>query len=257
MPRKYDNALVSAIVPAYRRVTTLPVAVRSILDQTYGNLELIVVDDGSGDSTPDVAEAIAQTDARMQVIRLSQNSGVCHARNVALEAARGRYIAFLDSDDCWLPTKLERQINFLSSSEACLSFTGFRRTRHDKINAGNQIRVPAFIDYKTLCKTNVIATSTTMVDREVSGDFRMSKAKHDDYATWLKLLRNDNFAIGIDEVLMHYGVSDDSLSKNKLKSAINTWNVYRQNEGMGILSASRAFANYAVEGLSKHVRTRV
>ena len=256
MSERFQDGLVSVILPAYRRADVLPRAALSVLDQTYRSVQLIVVDDGSGDGTADAADAVAQHDARMQVIRLSTNRGVHHARNVAIEAASGRYVAFLDSDDYWLPEKLSLQMSVLPNSEASLCFTGFRRVRSEFSSPGKQVHVPKSVNYRQLLRTNVIPTSTNMVDREKTGAFFMSPAKHDDYATWLKLLRNGQWAIGIDKDLMRYGISENSLSGNKINSAINTWKVYRESESMGIFSATLAFSSYATAGLTKHILTR-
>lgn len=256
MPDRFEDKLVSVILPAYRRASLVPRAARSVLEQSYSFTELIVVDDGSDDGTADAAKAVAANDDRMKVIRLPSNKGVRYARNVAMEAARGQFVAFLDSDDFWLPEKLAIQMDALATSGAILSFTGFRRTRSDNNNIGAQVRVPERVSYPQLLRTNVIATSSVLIDRAKTGAFQMADASHDDYATWLQLLRPGGWAIGIDQDLMRYEISAKSLSSNKLVSAVQTWEIYRNNESMGLLSASLAFANYAASGLVKHIRTR-
>ncbi|MFQ3665212.1 MAG: glycosyltransferase family 2 protein [Sphingomonadaceae bacterium] len=253
----FKDGLVSVLVPVYNRAALLPLCVHSVLGQTYSNLELLVIDDGSSDATAEVAQELAASDPRMHVIRQPRNLGVAHARNTGLEAARGRFVAYLDSDDRWLPAKLERQVAALSSDPACLCFTGFRRFREDPEVVGAQVRVPARINHRTLLRTNVVATSSNMVDRAKTGDYRHIVIGSDDYATWLMLLRSGHEGIGLDADLMRYGVTSGSLSSRKWNNALQTWRIYRQSERLSLPRASVAFLSYALEGTLKHARTRV
>ena len=101
-------------MPAWRAAATLPASVASVQTQTCPDWELLIVEDGSGDATLAVAQALARTDARIRVISLPVNTGAARARNVGLAQARGRYIAFLDADDNWMPEKLARQLAFMA-----------------------------------------------------------------------------------------------------------------------------------------------
>jgi teichuronic acid biosynthesis glycosyltransferase TuaG len=253
----FEDGLVSVLVPVYNRADVLAMCLHSVLGQTYGKLELLVVDDGSTDASADIAEGLAAADPRVRVIRQPRNRGVARARNAGLAAARGRFVAYLDSDDHWLPQKLEKQVAALADDPAVFCFTGFRRFRDDPANLGAQVRVPARIDHRLLLRTNVVATSTNLVDRAKAGDYRMVVMGCDDYATWLNLLRGGREGLGLDEDLMRYRLTEGSLSSRKWRTAMHTWLIYRQSERLSFPRASAAFLSYALEGALKHARTRV
>src|SRR5688500_7031207 len=137
---------VSVVMPAYNAEATIASAMASVRAQTYAGWELIVVDDGSTDRTAEIAAGAAATDKRIRVIR-QRNQGVAAARNAAIEAATGRYLAFLDADDLWLPSKLERQLCFMCLRSAALSATAYRRQWGDKL--GPFFHVPELITYET------------------------------------------------------------------------------------------------------------
>lgn len=120
-----DNGLVSVVIPAFNREYIIKNCIESVLKQTYQNLEVIVVDDCSSDHTVDVVRAIE--DSRVRCIQLPQNCGACYARNVGAEQANGQYIAFQDSDDIWLPTKIEEQVNYLLQGNFDVVFCGMDR----------------------------------------------------------------------------------------------------------------------------------
>jgi teichuronic acid biosynthesis glycosyltransferase TuaG len=256
VPDRFEDGLVSVIIPAFNRAHWLADAVNSVLAQTHGRSEVLVVDDGSTDATFEVARRLADSDPRVRPFRQA-NAGVAAARNLALAAARGRYVAFLDSDDWWLPEKLERQVAAIVATDAKLCFTGFRRVREGADTPGDQVRVPARVGHRQLLRTNHIATTTCLVDRARAGDFRMVAVNHDDYATWLSLLRPGGWALGLDEDLARYRVAGESLSSNKWRSARETWQVFRRAEGLGLLPAAMAFLSYGIHGTLKHVRTAV
>jgi len=123
--------LVSIITPAYRCANVVGETIQSVLGQTYPNWEMLIVEDCSSDNTRDVLREWTTVDSRVQLLEQPQNSGPAMARNAALERAQGRWIAFLDSDDLWLPQKLERSIAFAEIHQAPLVFTGFRRIPAD------------------------------------------------------------------------------------------------------------------------------
>ena len=124
--QEYNNALVSIIMPAYNSERYIEEAIKSVICQTYKEWELFVIDDGSTDSTAALVEAVALKDSRVKLVRLKFNQGVAAARNKGLELAKGRYIAFLDSDDLWLPQKLEKQIAFMDENNYSFTFHSYR-----------------------------------------------------------------------------------------------------------------------------------
>lgn len=113
-----NKPLISVIIPAYNAEAFIATTISSVLNQTYKNIEVLVVDDGSQDQTPDIVEAIAETDPRLKLLRQA-NQGVAIARNLAIQQSQGEYIAPIDADDIWYPQKLEKQVEcFLSADES-------------------------------------------------------------------------------------------------------------------------------------------
>lgn len=246
-----SDPLISIITPAYKAEAFIAEAIRSVQAQDYQNWEMLIVDDGSPDNTADVIAGYAEADSRVRLIR-QKNSGPAMARQRALEAAQGRYVAFLDADDYWLPGKLSRQLTFMREYEAAVSFTRFRRISFDGRKQGHLIAVPKRLSYRQLLRNTAIATSTAMVDRELTGPFSMKKTYYDDYALWLDLLKRGFVARGLQEDLMRYRVVGKSVSRNKGKSARMVWSTYREVEGLGAVHAGWCFANYAVRAFLKY-----
>lgn len=250
----FDQHLVSIITPAFNAANFVETTIASVLAQSHTHWEMLIVDDCSNDNTAEIVERAAAMDPRVRLIRQSNNSGPAAARNSALEAAKGRWIAFLDSDDLWLPQKLESQLAFQRSHLAKVTFTAFRRTTSDGLQTGRLINIPDRVSYWQLLGNTVIATSTVMVDREISGEFRMKAMYYDDFGCWLDLLRGGDIALGLQNDLMRYRVVNQSVSRNKKNSARQVWRTYRTIEGLGFLRASWYFANYAVNGYFKYRR---
>jgi teichuronic acid biosynthesis glycosyltransferase TuaG len=248
-----DN-LVSIITPAYRAASTIGETIRSVLGQSYPHWEMLIADDCSPDDTCAVIAEWSERDPRIRLIAMPQNGGPAAARNGAIAAARGRWLAFLDADDLWLPQKLERQLAFHRDAAAKISYTAFRRIPADGAATGHLIHVPASLDYRRLLANTAIATSTVIVDRDLSGPVVMKKTYYDDFACWLDILRPGGIAAGLNEDLMRYRVMAASVSRNKRNSAYQVWLAYRRVEGLGLLSSLRYFTAYAWRGLRKYRR---
>jgi teichuronic acid biosynthesis glycosyltransferase TuaG len=249
-----NENLVSIITPAFRAASYIGETIQSVILQTYENWEMLIVDDCSPDDTRDVVRAWCIKDKRIKLICQNRNGGPAAARNAALEVARGRWIAFLDSDDLWLPSKLELQLDFQRSHAAKVTHTGFRRMSADGAQTGRFINIPERINYRQLLGNTVIATSTVIVDREISGEFRMKAIYYDDFGCWLDLLRNGDVALGLQLDMMRYRVIRQSVSRNKRNSARQVWRTYRTVEGIGLLHAAWYFVCYAVNGYLKYRR---
>jgi teichuronic acid biosynthesis glycosyltransferase TuaG len=266
--------LVSIVMAAFNTERFVGESITSVVRQTYANWELLVVDDASSDRTVQIVEQFAATDPRVKLVALKKNVGPAVARNEAIRRACGRYIAFLDSDDQWLPEKLQIQISEMARLGATLSFTAYR-----KIDAAGRIgqgivSVPSTITYSKLLNTNVIGCLTAMYDAGVTGKIYMpeldlrqdyglwlqilKRSGHEDYGLWLRLLRGIHTspsaagAIGINQPLALYRVHANTVSSNKLKAAMYQWMVYRRQEGLSIPRAIYHFMNYAYHGLRKY-----
>jgi len=255
MSIKYEADLVSIITPAFRAGRFIANTIKSVQAQTYSNWEMVIVDDCSPDDTCEVIERAAIDDPRIRLIRRKQSSGgPARVRNTALEAANGRWIAFLDSDDLWFPEKLKKQIEFHKKNDALISYTAFRRFSDKDEVVGRKIAVPAKLSYIQALGNTAIPTSTVLIDRAKSGHFLMAVTHCDDFVTWLKLIKLHEPAYGLNEELMRYRVVQNSYSRNKVKYAMRVWKTYREDLQMGLLSSGRFFTEYAIRAFFKYVR---
>jgi len=249
-----NKGFVSIIMPAHNCEATLPDSIASVTSQTFANWELIIVDDASSDATFYKAQELSQNESRIRVLRLPQNSGVAHARNAGMREARGQFLAFLDSDDLWVPHKLERQVAIMRKHNLSFTFAQYRRLLPDG-HLGPIIPVPKQIDYETLLKGNVIGCLTVMIDRTKIPTFSMMGIGHEDFAAWLQILKFGITAWGIQEDLARYRVSVASISGKKWRSAIWTWMIYRRIEKLSLLKSLWCFLAYSSRSL--RIRTEV
>ena len=248
------SELISVIMPAYNSERSLEEAVKSVLEQTYNELELIIVDDASTDKTLDICKRFAQQDARVRIITNDSNLGRRKARARAIDAANGEWIALLDSDDLWTPDKLEKQIRLRDESQCDLVFTGSAFIDADGVPYKWIMHVPGQVGYRKLLKQNIISNSSVIVrkrDYIKYSPLDNSEELHEDYACWLGMLKDGHTACGIDEPLLIYRVSKDSVTGNKKVSSSMNMNTYKYI-GLGFFSRFYYQMCYAVNGIKKH-----
>ncbi|MBQ4058666.1 MAG: glycosyltransferase family 2 protein [Lachnospiraceae bacterium] len=244
------DVLVSVVMPAYNCEKYIGQAIRSVLEQTV-SLELIIVEDKSGDGTEAVICEFLD-DERVIYISNDVNSGVAASRNKGIDLARGKYIAFLDSDDYWTSDKLERQVTFMEKGNKVLSSTGRELIDENGVSTGRVIGIPDVICYKDLLKGNVLNTSGVMVLASVAKKYKMVQDHlHEDYIMWLSILKEYKVAYGINEPMLKYRVMKGTKSGNKLKSAKMTFGVYRYI-GLNLPVAIYYFCHYAINGVRKY-----
>lgn len=247
------EGLVSIITPVYKAEKVIGQTILSVQAQTWTNWEWILVDDCSPDRSSEIILEAAEQDSRIRYHRLPQNSGAAVARNTAIAMARGEYLAFLDSDDLWMPTKLERQLAFMAKKDAAFSFTRIQMTDPDGHTVKTDIPIPEKADYHYLLRHTVIATSTVIVNRRLTGDFTMPLRRGgQDYATWLQLLRTTDYAYGLDECLTSYRTGGPSLSQNKLDSVRQVYTIQTEDEHIGRLKAAMNTLCFCVYAFKKH-----
>jgi teichuronic acid biosynthesis glycosyltransferase TuaG len=243
--------LVSIITPSWNVERLIGETIASVQAQTFQDWELLIADDCSTDNTAAVIESFAAKDPRVKLIRQPRNGGPALARQAAIEQAQGRFIAFLDSDDLWLPPKLERQLAFAREHRAALSFTALRRINEDGSVTGRLIAVPSSLTYGQLLKNTSIATLTALVDREISGPIAMKNEGYDDFCLWLDVLRSGHVAYGLNEDLARYRVRGVSVSSRPLRSAGWVWHIYRNVERLSLLKSAWCFAHWAARAWLK------
>ena len=229
--RKFDNKLVSVIIPVYNAGQFLEETLRSALEQTYEDVEIVLVDDCSTDNSSEIIKEAQENYPNVIYHRQEKNQGAAVARNTALNIAKGRYVAFLDSDDLWIPEKTKWQMDDMRKRNASISFSAIDFVDENDERLKDIREVKGVIDYRFLLKNTMIATSTVIVDRAKTGDFQMPlRRSGQDYATWLMLMRDGTKAYGINEVFCHYRVRSNSLSSNKWKSIKQVWEIQTQDE---------------------------
>jgi len=242
--QEHAHPLVSVITPAYNAARFIRAAIESVKRQTYPHWELILIDDCSRDETVALIQE-ELGDPRIQLIELAQNSGAAVARNAGIRAAKGKYLAFLDSDDLWLPEKLERQVAFMQERDAAFSFTQYRIIREDGGASRHVVPIPQRIDYHGLLKNTIIGCLTVMLDRAKLGPVQMPNIRtRQDTAMWLQILKQGYTAYGIQEVLSEYRKVEGSISSNKWKAARQTWRLYRDIEKLNLARAAWCFVHY-------------
>ena len=243
--------LVSIITPTWNVEAFIGETIHSVQAQTVSDWELLLTDDCSTDGTMSVLEEFAASDPRIRPMRQTANGGPALARQASLERATGRFVAFLDSDDLWLPQKLECQLPFMTERAAALSYTAFRRINHDGSVVGILKPVPASLDYAALLKNTAIATLTAVVDRDVSGPIAMKNEPYDDFCLWLSILKRGHIAYGLNEDLARYRVRGGSVSSRPFRSASWVWNIYRNVEGFSLATSARYLCHYGFRAWSK------
>ncbi len=223
-----QNSLVSVIMPAYNCEKYIVQAVNSVLSQTYSNLELVVVDDGSHDNTAKIVDGLSKSDLRIRLYINNANMGVSAARNRGISLAAGDWIAFLDSDDMWEKTKIEKQMIYANEMNAQFLFTGVSYINENGEHYNGTFEVPDRVTYKQLLKQNVIACSSVLIRKYFFNTIKMERDEmHEDYASWLRVLKTGGCAYGINEPLLYYRISRNSKSGRKLRTIKMTYSVYR------------------------------
>lgn len=248
--------LISVIMAAYNAEKTISQAVESVLNQTYKDIELLIIDDCSTDATWSIIEELANKDQRIVLFRNEVNSGVSKTRYYGLQKAKGDWIAILDSDDAWKSDKLEKQIDIYKKTGAELIFTGSAFMDEDNNKLEWTLQVPKEIDYRQLLKQNLVSNSSVLIKKALyEKHYASGDEMHEDFATWLGVLRSGKKAHGINEPLLIYRVTKSSKSGNKLKSAKMNWNTYRYI-GLNVLETAYYMAWYIVNGLLKYKNLR-
>ena len=251
-----EFGLVSIIMAAYNAEKTIELAIESVLNQTYSNFELLVINDCSKDGTAKLVEDFSAKDNRVRLISNEKNSGVSFTRKHGLEESNGSWIAILDSDDAWTPDKLEKQIELQKRTNADLLFTGSAFMDSDGRPIDWYLHAPAEVTYRQLLKQNVLSNSSALVRKELyAKHYAVGDGMHEDFAIWLSILKDGKKAYGVDEPLLIYRIAKSSKSGNKIKAAKMNWNTYRY-VGLNVVEAAYYEAWYMFKNVMKYANLK-
>lgn len=248
--------MISVILAVYNGEKTIENTIKSVLNQTYKDLELIVVDDCSKDITYSLLRSFAENDSRIHVLKNEKNLGAAQSRNTGIAQAKGEYIAFIDADDCWDKDKIEKQILALQNRNAHLCYTASRIFDENSNVLNSHKHVPTTISYRGLLKENIIVCSSVILRRDILPNNPFNgEYFHEDFVLWLSLLKNGCKAVGIDEALVTYRLG--GRSSNKQNAMKYRWKIYRQCEGFGFLKSLWYFYFYALSGIRNTLRLKM
>lgn len=248
------NDLVSIITPSYNSSRFISDTIESVLAQSYTNWELLITDDCSTDKTVEIVEKYVTRDSRIKLFVLDQNSGAAAARNNSLARAQGKYIAFLDSDDLWLPQKLALQLSYMQEHNCEFSFSDYTLMNEDGVDLNKVIHAPKKINYHHYLRNTIIGCLTVIIDKEKVGDFYMPNIPtSQDMATWLSIMKKGVVAYGIPKVLAQYRLVEHSNSAKKIKASRDVWRVYRDIEHLPYVYALFCFLGYAINAILKRL----
>jgi teichuronic acid biosynthesis glycosyltransferase TuaG len=248
--------LVSIIVPCYNAEAFLGATLEAVIAQTFTDWECVVVDDASRDGSAAVLASHAERDARIRPVYQAVNGGAAAARNAGLGVIRGRYLAFLDADDYWLPEKLAKQVAFMRETGAPIVHTSYRFIHEKGGFLPGGVKASDRVDLRTYMRNTEIGMSTSLLDRGQVGEFSFRDIRLcQDTHLWLVLLRRGLVSRGMAETLVHYRVREGQISGSKVAMAKQVYALYREIGEVGLARQLFSFASYAFNGFRKRLAT--
>lgn len=240
---------ISIILPLYNASRFIGEAIVSVQAQTHTDWELLVVDDVSTDNSAAIVQKYAAKDKRIKLLQHSKNAGAAQARNTGIKNATGRYIAFIDADDVWLPNKLEKQLQFMHTNKLAFTYSSQLLIDANGKEKGRFITKPV-IDYRSMLKTCWVGCCTAMYDTEIVGkQYFETQRGQEDYILWLQIMKQIGTTKGIIEPLAKYRAVSGAVSANKIAAAKRQWKVYRELEKLNLMQSSYYFIHYAVNAV--------
>lgn len=245
---------VSIITPVYNAAGYVADAINSVKAQTYTDWEMWLVDDCSSDESVNVISGFLDDD-RIHLVRLDENKGAANARNTGIKMSTGRYIAFIDADDIWDCLKLEKELAFMEETGAAFAYTAYEFGDENARGTGKLVHPIDRLTYKKALSRTIIFTTTVMFDLDKidRDEILMKQVPSEDTATWWRILRNGHIAYGLDDNLAVYRRPAKSLSSNKMTAIKRIWNLYRNEEGLGVIKSAYYFAFWALRATLRRI----
>lgn len=244
--------LVSVITPVHNAEQFIENTIQSVLEQSYSNLEMVLVNDASVDNSLAILEKYAAADSRIKVCNLDENGGAAIARNKGIDICSGEFVCFIDSDDTWQQEKISQQLMFMYEHKLQFSFTAYEvMTETGEKTSIVDMNSKSEVSYSDmLAKRATVGCSTVMLKRSLIGEHRMPLIRTgQDYAFWLKLLKTGVSAKCLRVPLTNYRIVKNSISRNKVKKAQRQWEIYTQIEKLGLFKSAYYFVNYAYRAI--------
>ena len=241
---------VTVIIPMHNSSKHIEECLESVINQTYKNLEIIVVDDASTDNSLELVKNIE--DNRIKLIELRENVGAGIARNKGIEVASGDYISFLDSDDYWVLDKIERQVKFMEDNNYTFIYGGYDYLKNGR---RKKAKVPKSMNYNQLLKNHAIFTSTVMLNMEYlqkEAILMPNLRRGQDYGTWWSILKKGITAYSITDTIAIYRVGEKSLSSNKFKATNRTWHLFKR-ENLSFIKRVFYFTCYSFNAVKRRI----
>lgn len=246
--------LVSIIMPCYNAEPYLAQSIESVLTQTYTNWELLITDDGSTDKSVKIATKYSLQDDRISLLVPDEHQGIARARNMSISRARGRFIAFLDSDDIWYPEKLEKQVNFMLENDLAFTYSSYEVIDCQGNSKHRIVKDAGVMRYKKYLRNTIICCGTVVIDRDKTGHFATPIiATSEDMSLWLSIMKRGFDAYPVPGPLHKYRITLGSASSNKFKASRDVWRVYRKIERLSLPNALFNFMCYSFNAVKKHV----
>ncbi len=249
-----EQGLVSIITPTFNSAKFVAATIESVIAQTNNNWELLITDDASTDDTVSIIQGYRNSDSRIELFELPQNCGPGICRNNSIKNAKGKWIAFLDSDDLWMPDKLEKQLNFMIKNDHNFTFTSYSAIDENGSIIGSQnVIAKREVTFSDILKSNYIGCSTVIYNAEKLGKLFMPEIrKRQDYGLWYRIIKNYCPAMGMKKQLTRYRIRKESLSSSKIRLLKYQWELYRKIFGLNIFFSLKSLiicTYYSISGL--------
>lgn len=243
---------VSVITPCYNGAKYLSDCIESVLSQTYEDWEMLIIDDCSTDNSVEIIREYSHRDHRIKCITNNKASGSpAIPRNIGIENALGRYIAFLDCDDLWHTAKLEEQLKVIKAQKCAMVFSNYEKISACGKSSRRIVQAPSIVDIKQMYYGNPIGCLTVMLDTAITGKIQFKKMHHEDCIAWIDILSRFGTAYNTNTVLAKYRETENSISRNKFRILLWQWHIYRKVFNFNILKSAYYYLQYAYNGYKK------
>ena len=248
--------LVSIVTPNYNCEKYISETINSVLNQTYKNWEMIIVDDCSSDNSIKIIEDYIKKDSRIKLIKMKKNSGAALCRNKAIEVSNGKYLAYLDSDDLWLEKKLEKQISYMEKENVDFTYSEYSHIDENGDSLNLKVKIPEKLRYLKMLFHCFTGCLTVVYNQEKIGKiYGPNISKSNDYGLFLQVIKKVNKARGLKENLAYYRIRKNSISRNKWKKVEPHLYLLNKIENINIFaSLFLIFTNVLIKKVYKYER---